>query len=257
MEDDIDWDVRLKWQLRRFAQAVRLLIQPLHATNDSFLDPTYPQPNPDQSYTDFFVDDHAVQTPRHSPYGDLARWDVLWLGHCGCRFPRASDINSPLARIVLSNDTTVPSKQHLDVEFGNDELLTQYPVHTRVVSRARVHTCSLAYAVSQAGARRLLYELALHELSDPADIMIRSVCDGVQGRQMGACFTVQPQLFQHHRPIGSRAGFSNINNYGDGYNDRATTLNIRWSTRINLARLIEGRSDYIDSYSDDGGGSAG
>ena len=253
MEDDVDWDVGIKSQLRRFAQAVRLLIQPLPTTIDQFLDPTYPRPSSDQAHTDFFVDDHDVSKPKDSPYGDTNRWDVLWMGHCGCRFPQSSDINAPLARIVLPNDTTVPSKAHLDMEFGNNELLTQYPAHTRVVSRARVNTCSLAYAVSQSGARRLLYELAVHEMSDPMDLMLRYVCDGVRGRQMGTCFTVQPQLFQHHRPVGPRARFSDISDHGDGYNDRAVTTNIRWSSRLNLPRLVEGRIDYIDSYDDDEG----
>jgi hypothetical protein len=251
MEDDIDWDIRIKSQMKQFAQAVRLLIQPLPAADDLFLDPTYPRPSSDQAHTDFYVDEHSVSRPKDSPYGDLARWDVLWLGHCGCRFPRPSDINSPLARVVLPNDTTVPAKHHLDMEFGNNELLMQYPAHTRVVSRARVHTCSLAYAVSQPGARRLLYELAVHEMSDPTDLMLRYVCDGVQGRQMGTCFTVQPQLLQHHRPLGPRAGFSDISDHGGGYNDRAVTSNIRWSSRLNLPRLIEGRHDYIDLFKDD------
>jgi hypothetical protein len=45
-------------------------------------------------------------------------------------FPGASDINSPLARIVLPNDTTVPSKHNLNTDFGNNELLMQYPART-------------------------------------------------------------------------------------------------------------------------------
>lgn len=246
LEDDIDWDIRIKSQMTTFARASRLLVQPLPQTNDQFLDPTRQQPITDQSYTDFNLEDHNVSLPSDSPYGDLSRWDLLWLGHCGCRFPRSSDENVPLGRVVIANDTTVPEPRHLDMELGTDELLTQYPAHTRVVSRARVNSCSLAYAISQPGARRFLYELGVHKMSNTNDIMFRFVCDGVDGRGLGTCLTVQPQLFQHHRPVGPRTGFSDINKYDDGYNDRATTGNIRWSVRVNLPQLISGEGDYHD-----------
>jgi hypothetical protein len=250
LEDDIDWDIRVKSQMTEFARASRLLIQPLNQSSDHLLDPTYPTPTEEQVYTDFPLEEHSVSEPIDSPYGDLSRWDLLWLGHCGCRFPRASDLNAPLGRVVIANDTTVPEHRHLNMELGNNELLTQYPAHTRVVSRARVSSCSLAYAVSQPGARILLYELGVHKMTDAFDIMLRFVCDGVDERQQATCLTVQPQLFQHHRPAGSRAGFSDISDFGDDYNERATTDNIRWSVRVNFPKLIGDGTDYIDSYPD-------
>lgn len=118
------------------------------------------------------------------------------------------------------------------MEYGNNELIQQYPAHTRVVSRARVNTCSLAYGISQPGARRFHYELGVHEMSDTNDMMFRYVCVGVDDRQLGICLTVQPQLFQHHRPVGPKSGFSDISSHGDGFNDQAFTRNIRWSTRL-------------------------
>jgi hypothetical protein len=130
LEDDVDWNLHIKSQLRRFAQAVWLLIKPLPATTDRFLDPSYSRSSSDQAHTDFYADNHAVIEPRDSSYVDLAQRNVLWVGHYGCRFPGAPDINSPLARIVLPNDTTVPSKHNLNTDFGNNELLTQYPART-------------------------------------------------------------------------------------------------------------------------------
>jgi hypothetical protein len=252
LEDDIDWDIRIKSQTTEFARASQLLVQPLPQTSDQeqYLDPTYPRPTEEQEYTDFMLDEHSISQPTNSPYGDLSRWDLLWLGHCGCRFPRASDLNAPLGRVVIANDTTVPEHKDLNMELGNNELLAQYPDHTRVVSRAHVNSCSLAYGVSQPGARKLLYELGVHRMSDAYDIMLRFVCDGVDGRQQATCLTVQPQLFQHHRPAGSRAGFSDISDHGGGYNERATTDNIRWSVRVNFPKLINGETDYTDSYPD-------
>lgn len=249
LEDDIDWDLRIKSQLTEFAKAARLLIQPLPQTTDQYLDLNHSRPFVDQVYTDFSIENHTVSQPTDSPYGDLSRWDLLWLGHCGCRFPRASDLNVPLGRVVISNDTTVPEHKDLDMELGNTELLTQYPAHTRVVSRARVNSCTLAYGISQPGARKFLYELGVHKMSDTNDMMFRFVCDGVDDRQLGTCFTVQPQLFQHHRPRGPRDGFSDINQ-NDGYNERATTANVRWSVRLNLPKLISGETDYVDSFPD-------
>lgn len=250
LEDDIDWDIRIKSQMKDFAKASRLLVQPLPHTTDQYLDLTHPQPTKDQQHTDFNFNEHTTSDPVDSPYGDISRWDLLWLGHCGCRFPRASDVNVPLGRAVIPDDETVPEHQHLDMEYGNDELLRQYPAHTRVVSRARVNTCSLAYGISQPGARRFLYELGIHKMSDTNDMMFRYVCDGVDDRQLATCLTVQPQLFQHHRPVGPKSGFSDISDHGDGFNDQAFTRNVRWSVRLNFPKLISGATDYIDLFRD-------
>jgi hypothetical protein len=130
IEDDVDWNLPIKSQLRRFAQAVRLLIKPLPATTERFLDPSYSRSSSDQAHTDFYTDKYAVIEPRDSSYADLAQRDVLWVGHYGCRLPEAPDMNSPLAKIVLPNDTTVLSKHSLNMDFGNNELLTQYPART-------------------------------------------------------------------------------------------------------------------------------
>jgi len=250
LEDDADWDLRIKSQMQDFARASRLLVQPIPGTSDRFLDPSYPQPSNDQQPRNFEVGKEQAAEPTSSPYGDIDRWDLFWLGHCGCRFPRASDINAPLGRAVILNDTTVPEPQHVAMQFGNDELVTQYPAHTRVVSRARMNTCTLGYALSLPGARRLLYELALHKMTGTTDMMFRSVCDGTEGRTIGACLTVQPQLFQHHRPVGSRSSFSDISDHGSSYNDRAFTKNIRWSVRLNFPKLLDGEIDYIDFFKD-------
>jgi len=236
--------------MREFARASRLLVQPVHGTTDTYLDLTHPEPRPGQDYQDFDLDSNAVTEPTSSPYGDISRWDLLWLGHCGTRFPRPSDINAPLGRVVIPNDETVPEHKHLNMEYGNDDLLRQYDPHTRVVSRARLNTCSLGYGISQGGARRFLWELGTKRMSDTNDMMFRHVCDGVEGRELGICLTVQPQLFQHHRPIGLRAGFSDISDHGNGYNDRAFTRNVRWSVRLNFQQLITGRTDYTDLFED-------
>ena len=237
--------------MRDFAKASRLLVQPLPGTNDNFVDPTYPQPSPGQDPLDFDIGHHTTGEPSSSPYGDIDRWDLFWIGHCGCRFPWAGD-GIPIGRAVISNDETVPESQHINIQFGDSALLTEYPAHTRVVSRAAVNTCSLAYAVSLPGARRILYELALHKMTGPTDMMLRSVCEGSEGRTIRTCLTVQPQLFQHHRPVGATSAFSDVSesDHGDEYNKQAFTRNIRWSTRLNFPKLVDGETDYIDLFKD-------
>ncbi|KAF9632827.1 hypothetical protein BFW01_g3690 [Lasiodiplodia theobromae] len=123
LEGDVDWDIRIKQQMRDFARASRLLVQPLPGTTDSFLDPSYPEPQLGQSPQNFEVDKETTSEPTTSPYGDVDRWDMLWLGHCGTRFPKLSDKNAPLGRVVIPNDETVPEKQHIQMQFGNDELV--------------------------------------------------------------------------------------------------------------------------------------
>lgn len=79
--------------------------------------------------------------------------------------------------------------------------------------------------------------------------MFRSVCDGVEGRPLLTCLTVQPQIFSHHRRAGDVAAFSDINDR-TGYNEQAYTKNVRWSTRLNFDRLLYGRTDYVDLFRD-------
>lgn len=158
LENDVDWDIRLKQQLRSFALGAHLLLQPLTGTTSTFLDPTYPAPrSPDDKPTNFDVADftaaRTVTPPTTSPYGDVHRWDVLWLGHCGTRFPKASDANAPLGRAVIADDASVPEQQHLDVEDGGVGLADQIPrAHARRASGAREHVYAGVRGVAAGGA---------------------------------------------------------------------------------------------------------
>ncbi len=136
-EDDTDWDIRIKSQMQNFARASRLLTQPRIGTTDHFLDPTFPRPTEDShEIQEFDITTDSTMTPTTSPYGDLDRWDLLWLGHCGNKFPPAKNKKTPLGRAVIYDDETVPEKQRIDPQFGDKQLVQQYPEHTRVVARA-------------------------------------------------------------------------------------------------------------------------
>jgi hypothetical protein len=250
LEDDVDWALELKTQMRMFAEATRLLLS-LPGKASEFSSASHATAATGYQPVDLTIGRRATTVPSTSPYGNLDRWDLLWLGHCGARFPLPSDANVPLDRVVIRNDSTVPEKRYLDLGLGDSQLL-RYPDHTRIVSRARVNSCSLAYAVSQNGARRMLYELGTHKLDAPADIMYRAVCDGTGERDLAVCLSVQPQIFQHHQPVGLRSSQSDISHAPEyhGYQEKAVTTNIRRSTRLNLAKLVNGETDYIDRFPD-------
>ncbi|KAK4550906.1 hypothetical protein LTR86_011327 [Recurvomyces mirabilis] len=236
--------------MHRFAEASRLLLQPAPLTAHSTMNGTYYSPDRlDQR--DLYVGGQQTTAPKTSPYGDTDRWDLLWLGHCGARFPLPEGAPPPQARAVILDDETVPERQHIDAQFGDDVLSREYPDHTRIVSRTHDNVCTSAYAITLMAARRYLYELALYRFNKAVDLSINDLCDGRDGRPMQRCLTVHPQLFQHHRPIARKTSFSDIGDLlGAGYSSQAFTRNIRWATRVNFRPLVYGETTYVDLFRD-------
>ncbi|KAL0943085.1 uncharacterized protein CTRU02_200972 [Colletotrichum truncatum] len=252
LEDDVDWDVRIRGQLHDFALSTHALIQPLVGTPLSYADPTYKNPTgeipgtvPDIPF------DHLPATvpPTTSPYGD--DWDLLWVGHCGMHFPFHDNKNVPKARIIHTNDVTVAPKKNLWTFNIPFTLKEKYPEHTRAVHHAQEGVCTLGYAVSQRGARKLLHEVALKDVSDAYDILLRFFCEGAKGRKPHNCIATQPALFHHYRPAGPLSSMSDIGNHGDGFRETSMSDMIRWSVRLNADAILEGKTEYADQYPDD------
>lgn len=62
--------------------------------------------------------------------------------------------------------------------------------------------CSSGYAVSQAGARKLLYHVGLRALDGPYDLMLESFCTrGWQWEESANCLTVQPAIMSQDAGI--------------------------------------------------------
>lgn len=61
-----------------------------------------------------------------------------------------------------------------------------------------------------------------------------------------------PQLFDHHRRKGPKSRDSDIEDHGAEYREKAETLNIRWSVRMNMGRLLKGETEYEDQWPDTG-----
>ncbi|KAI0403903.1 hypothetical protein F4802DRAFT_616205 [Xylaria palmicola] len=241
----------------------------------------------------------AVRGGAGSPYGE--GWDVLWLGHCGADLPAAiattttpSSSSSPILsslEIAVLDDVTVPAPKHLKPHpFALcDKLAGAYPAHTRVVHAARGNACSLAYAVSSAGARALLRrfrggggvkggregEGEGEGFVDQWDLALRDYCMGggddeaddhdhggkgglLLGRRRRGlvCLTVQPPLFSH-RYAGDAGGasVSDIRGQGGGFaRGKKGTPYVRLSVQANLGRLVAGAAvdGLVDQLPDEG-----
>ncbi|KAI1117024.1 glycosyltransferase family 25 protein [Nemania sp. NC0429] len=214
IEDDMDWDVRLKTQLEQVAEGARAIL------------PSSTQPS--------------------SPYGDA--WDVLWLGHCGEIFPETLPENAGKPehpKYIIHNDETVPPLSKLTglVEFG------RYPEFTRWVHVSGGPICSFAYALSQSGARKVLLDLSVDHLGGAFDNALAALCrDGASGNADGLrakCISVTPPVFFHHRSKGSVAKDSDIQNAGPDdvpvpVREKGTTENIVWSARNNIRNMMLG-----------------
>lgn len=250
LEDDVDWDVRLRGQLRDFALATHALVQPLRAGRGRFADATFPGRADGAPSLALELDSEqlpATVPPTTSPYGD--GWDVLWIGHCGMHFPFDNG-PVPRGRVIHRDDVTVPRREHLWTFNIPFTLKDKYPEHTRAVHHVQEGVCSLAYAVSRSGARKVLRHIALREPSDAFDILLRFFCEGSKGRPLQNCVTLQPGLFHHHRTVGPEKEASDIGNHGDGFRTRAGTDMVRFSTRLNADVLLAGGTAYTDQFPD-------
>ena len=208
LEDDADWDIRLKDQVVDFAKGSQYLL------NNS-----------------------STHKP-HSPYGD--GWDVLWLGMCHEILPEGDD------RVyIIDNDQSVPQRHYLGTD--DTDVMQKFPEHARIVHMVGSPYCTFAYAVSFKGAQKLLYALSVKELQGIFDNALSWWCSGHS--QDSSCVSAQPPYFYQHRFAGGPGKSSDINADVPG-REKGETLGIRWSTRLNVEKLIMGQKDYEDSYPD-------
>ncbi|KAL6862559.1 hypothetical protein ACO1O0_002794 [Amphichorda felina] len=249
LEDDTDWDVRIRQQMRRLALSTQALTQPLEDFPGQYADPTYPSPSSEDAGPEIPFDQLPKTTPpTFSPYGDS--WDLLWVGHCGMQMPPPDHRGISRGRVIQKDDDTVVEKRYMYSFASPFTLVDVYPEHTRAVHHVQEGVCSLGYAVSQKGARRLLHEVGLKDMSDPFDILLGFYCEGAKGRRKHMCLATQPGLFQHHRRAGPDRAQSDIGDHGDGYREHSETDMVRWSARLNADVLMEGGSVFHDQRPD-------
>ncbi|KAH7414363.1 hypothetical protein DE146DRAFT_640017 [Phaeosphaeria sp. MPI-PUGE-AT-0046c] len=295
LEDDVDWDIRVRQNLQRFALASRVLSSDRsvfdhspnlrshveHHTNTETEESAFqiidtknlPKALPSLPLSSVYRKSHYNRqhgSRGHvSPYGDPSQWDILWIGHCGAGFPRNphtpsaslkhhTSVTSSNLILTQPKDSTVPVGRHLKAhpfQGGPDALANVYPPHTRIYHRSTGgELCTVGYAVSQRGARRLLHQFGIKGWNGIFDSEMGRWCAG-EDPDMGknypkpapgekkkerVCITSQPPIFAHHHPM---QGESDIGGLGGGYARKYETKYLRHSVRMNLENLVQGKME--------------
>lgn len=245
LEDDADWDTRLRDQLYNFSIASRSLLCLSHQLDrqNSKCSDRFHTSDSEVNFEDL------TWTEYHegSPYGD--GWDLLWVGHSEMNFIPET-MNKPKGRIVQV-DHTVLERHYLKSVMGPyRDIIQNYPHHTRVTHHAYNGLGTTAYAVSLAGARRVLYQVGLKDLTLPVDNTLRSFCDGTEGRTPHVCVCPQPGFFEQYRPPGPAELWSDIQDYGNDYTAKGFSYNVRRSIQHNLEAILENTGQIVDQWPD-------
>ncbi|KAI9842556.1 MAG: hypothetical protein M1837_007069 [Sclerophora amabilis] len=257
-EDDSDWDVHFKSQLLEYARGTRYILNASTAdtaANSKFKDAYASSDNEDSEPKDAYAsadkedsEDTDVKStsvsadfnPPHSPYGD--DWDMLWLGHC------SASVNSadPRKYVIPHDKTVAPPKNR--VNFGAIPDMSAWPNNTRIVFEAEAGVCLYGYALSLRGAQKFLYYLSLHPFNTAVDLGIREMCQD-RSRDF-RCVAVFPQLVDSHKAAGPQSRDSDIGKPPDENREKGFTYNIKYSTRLNWNKLMNGQSDYDAQFDD-------
>ncbi|KAF2843649.1 glycosyltransferase family 25 protein [Patellaria atrata CBS 101060] len=169
LEDDVDWDVTIKDQMRKVSEGVRALL---------------PSPPPAEPGNHTFP----------APYG--MDWDVLWIGNCGENVADAMPtLKQKNATIKAWYDSTVIPHE-LYKGWAHNSVL-QLPKGTRAALKAKGPVCTFAYAVTFEGAKKL------HEFGSTAgdqafDVKLQRLCSGETKKL--ECVTVIPEVFHEYKP---------------------------------------------------------
>jgi hypothetical protein len=231
LEDDVDWDPRVRSQLSSLGLASQQL--PDMIARLELEAPKYDMAHqgPGSIHADtskhLSLSSSVSTTKSSSLYG--RDWDVLWLGHCSASPPAQHNISAPKVlpdRIVLPNDATV-----LEPNPSHKISPAPYPPHTRVYHRTHNTLCTLAYAVTQKGARKILYEHGIRNFDRGYDFALSEWCDGTT-KHMGdrpLCLTSSPPVFGHFQ--GHRGGGkSDIVDFGsEGVRESVLVQSVRGS----------------------------
>ncbi|EAW14616.1 uncharacterized protein ACLA_076570 [Aspergillus clavatus NRRL 1] len=220
MEDDADWDISLKQQLREFAHGLQTLSRTRTAS-------------------------------KRAPYG--TDWDLLWVGGCST----AAGFNET-EFFAIPNDPTVPSMKHrsywVDRRGPLDEWKERYPQlpeeSTRYVYRANTGCCLYGYAVTYEGARKILASLSVDHLDIAVDNALGDMCGG-KNRPQIQCYAPHPNLIGTHRRAGSSFKDSDIETYGEDNWHPSEAWDLVYSTKLNLHRLLAGSKTALSQWQDD------
>ncbi|PYI00551.1 LPS glycosyltransferase, partial [Aspergillus sclerotiicarbonarius CBS 121057] len=212
LEDDADWDITIKQQLREFARGIRALTG-------------------------------NTNTSKTAPYG--TNWDILWIG--GCASAAAPNETQFYA---IPNDPTAPSLDHRGTWGGPLESWKElYPeTSTRFIYRAEMGCCTYGYAVTKRGAERILAALAVDRLVAAVDNSMADMCGGKDGRPQIECYAPFPNMIGTYKAAGLASKDSDIHNGSEDEWHEAQAWNLMYSTRLNIHRLVAGEDTVLAQY---------
>ncbi|KXS93663.1 hypothetical protein AC579_10299 [Pseudocercospora musae] len=179
-------------------------------------------------------DQDSSTNSTRSPYG--TGWDLLWPGHCKSG---PSEAQQPI--YFLENDITVPPTSHRHSRWAQPHVMPEVETNsTRLVYRQKGGSCTFAYAVTQAGARKLVASLRSNVI--PYDSAVSEVCAHRGGHiQPFDCFSTYPPLISTHRPAGTSEHDSDISpDHQKGKMHEEYTWDIVFSVKQNIDRLVSG-----------------
>ena len=187
------------------------------------------------------LSDIADDAKTRSPYGD--DWDLLWLGHCKHTFDAKKNDT------ISYTDPTLPAPEFLTANLGDWK---SFPSRTRYIQDTGDNCCSVAYAVTLEGARKLLHWLTSPNMIYPFDISLNGVCSGRQHRLR--CQSLLPPLFHQHFFAGPAYRTSDIHAIQDkvldeSIQERGYMGAVRFSTRLNMDRIFDGQGP-LDQFED-------
>jgi len=218
-EDDADWDVGLRSQLRQVSEGTRWLLG---------------------------EDDHVPS----SPYGD--KWHMLWIGHMGITTnPWAKDFTN--RRWVIPKDPTVPPPYtERSIGFKADmstwESGPDGDPQTRIMFLVGMGYGLAGYALTLAGAEKVLYEASLLPFNDPIDTGLGHFCEEM--RSGLTCVGSYPSVIGSSKSAGPVAKGSDIQNptNPDVIFPKAISERTVFSTRLNLKRILNRVTEYESQY---------
>ncbi|CAD0105778.1 unnamed protein product [Aureobasidium uvarum] len=222
-EDDADWDVGIRAQMRELARGSRWLGNTTGETAKPI-----------------------------SPYGD--DWDILWVGHCSTKS------GSDPRRWVVPHDPTVAPPNYRMYQDQPDmrtwESGPDADNQTRIIFVASWGFCTTGYAVSLRGAMKMLYHQSLSKFNNAVDTGLALMCANPPAASNFRCIAPYPAMIGVSRPAGNVDKFSDINyeKFGNVQPlEEARSDGLVFSVHQNIDRLVAGQAELKSQYPENTG----
>lgn len=213
-EDDADWDVALKSQMREVARGTRFL------ANSS--------------------DDIT-----RSPYGD--GWDIIWIGHC-CSKP---DYNDNRRWVIPRDPTVLPPKARWEFEkpdMSPWETGSHGDTSTRIMYIQEWGFCTSAYAISLRGAEKVIYRQSMQPFNDAIDNGLGHMCS--EKVLNFTCIAPFPTIIGISKPAGSSNRGSDLGHVPgeETFHPKSQSLMLMFPVGQNIERLIHHDSSFLSQF---------